>query len=694
MARQVNESKMEIVNKIEYKGDPIPITGTTQSGKSTGIGFMAASGDVQDLMSMREAQGKGSTIETNIVVTDSEDISEDELIIKATMVDNHIANSGDDNVLLAKVLYPAVRKYAENHDKDFFNKMIRSGLLLEIKEPANDSLAYKIKDISEDELNDIVSAIGDFPIDKMVKILTETKAICEQRYKPKSRNKVERRIFKEKLSIDSEFLQYINKFWDCIIKILNKQSFSVINLLKEKGAYITENNTFIISLTIDDYNSDVAKILLDSEAESKEFLFENMSLVFRGNPSFYEEGLNKLLTVSEQDGKDVHCIRIIDSMGLFHSEGANLDEEAERVIDLIASNHSDKLLLIVNTHVSDTVKDGNAAVRTMLQKLKWEVGIYVINTHWDESIEQQAKLSTSSRRRSQSAGVVDWEQCYQSVKARQDEMVETYRDYLNVSNGKGKAYIAGVYDAAILINDESDKNKVLTNHGISYENALEHMVQDILKTIEKNGSKVRVREGFADQCVINPDSRSKDVKSLYRNMVVDCKGHKYWASSVRAVCRKWMMEGMNHDSDIAENEYGFMNIHSNFVIDMRNLAMGILKNPKTLELNVDEYIVGDSDKEQVKGDIIRYLTDGQAFGKEFAKLIGEKSYEDGFKKNTTFCYQYERLTDMLQYTQDNFFQTEKIILQDEESHMLLDNMREALHKCIENYVNAKCIEVY
>ena len=49
---------------------------------------------------------------------------------------------------------------------------------------------------------------------------------------------------------------------------------------------------------------------------------------------------------------------------------------------------------------------------------------------------------------------------------------------------------------------------------------------------------------------------------------------------------------------------------------------------------------------------------------------------------------------MLQYTQDHFFQAEKIVLQGEESELLLENMREALHRCVENYVNAKCVEIY
>lgn len=127
----------------------------------------------------------------------------------------------------------------------------------------------------------------------------------------------------------------------------------------------------------------------------------------------------------------------------------------------------------------------------------------------------------------------------------------------------------------MLLDGELGKNAVLLKNDISYEKALEALVQDILKTIQKNGSKVRVREGLAEQCVINPDSRVWDVKFLYRNMVVDCKGNKYWASSVRAVWRKWKMEGMNHDSDIAENNYSFMNIHTSFV---RNLFPSLLQH--------------------------------------------------------------------------------------------------------------------
>lgn len=496
------------------------------------------------------------------------------------------------------------------------------------------------------------------------------------------------------MSDDAELIGYINEFWRCIIEILDAQSADILELLKNNGAYVGEDRTFIISLTGDDYDSEVTKILLDSESESKEFLFSEINLIFRGNPKYFSGELSKYIVVSEQEGKDVHCLRVIDTMGLFHSEGVNADDESERVIDMVALNHSDKLLLIDNTHVTDTVKDGNAAVKSMFHKLKWNVSVYIIRTHWDESIEQEVKQASTSRRRSQIGSIVNWEQSYQQVKEKQDELIDTYSSCLLGADKKGKAYIAGVYNAALILNNSSAKDSVLTKYGISYNVALEMFVQDVLQSIQKNGDKVRVREGLIEQCYINPDSRSWDEKSLYRNMVVDCKGHKYWASSVRAVCRKWKMEGMNHDLDIAENNYGFMNIHTSFVIDMRNLAMGVLKDSKAVELNIDDYIVGDADKDQVRQDVMWYLTDGQAFGKEVAKIIGKRSYEDGFKKNTSFCYQYQRLNDMLQYTQDHFFQAEKIVLQGEESELLLENMREALHRCVENYVNAKCVKIY
>ena len=128
---------------------------------------------------------------------------------------------------------------------------------------------------------------------------------------------------------------------------------------------------------------------------------------------------------------------------------------------------------------------------------------------------------------------------------------------------------------------------------------------------------------------------------------MDCKGHKYWASSVRAVDSKWRFAGEKHDSDIKENPYGYMNIHSDFVVAMRNFAMNILNNTNCVNISINPYVVNEDDIAEMRSQLVQYLKNGQNFGREFAKLVGQASFDNGFKSNNNFCYQYQRLTDII-----------------------------------------------
>lgn len=696
MAKEISTNTLSIINKIVSKGDPIPVVGTTQSGKSTAMGFMAASDPVRDLLSMREAEGKGSTIETNIVVTNSDQIDKDTLYVQARMVSNHIATCTDDNLFLAKILHFAIRKYDENGDNDAYIRSIRTEIMNDLADCSNDSLGHKIKSFSQDGMEELIKSVSEFPVDILLGLFVEAKAVCEQKYQPKSRAKAERRVFRELLTEKDELIPYINGFWDCYIKNLDKQAAEVLELLKENGAVVSEENGFTIALGEDQFDSLVAKTLLDSESESKEFLFEDMSLIFRGNDKFFEGEASNLLTVTEQDGKNILVIRLIDNMGMFHTEGATSEDELERVVTILSDNHADKLLLVINGHVTDTVKDGNEAIKGFLRKIKRSVGILILFTHWDENLLQEAKNMTTANRRSRASGV-DWEAALTSANEKQKRLVESFEECLKDNTGKANPYIAGVFTAAILTGDGSKSDQILESKGIDYDTALLSMVETVLGLIKASGSRIKVKEGMKSACVIVPDNHTWDVKTLFRNMVVDCKGteiHKYWPASVRAVRDKWRLSAMNHDSDIKENNYNYMNIHSNFVIDMRNLAMNILNNSDCVQIDVGGYIVGEVDKESVKADIINYLKDGQAFGKKFAKLIGADSFEKGFKKNDSFCYQYQRLRDMLQYTQDYYFSSEKVSMSGDESEMLLSLLQEALQDVVKEYMDAKCIEVY
>ena len=694
MTNHISESTISAIRKIENKGDPIPVAGATESGKSTAMGFLAESDAVRDLMSMREAEGKGSTIETNIVATDCEDIFPDVLYVKADLKLHHIATTSDDNDFLSKIIHPVIRKYDSEFDyEELFKNDIADNIRNVISDAGNDTLANMIKRFPEENISELINVIASFPIVVLKNIQIEARAICEERYQPKSRNKAERRIFRELISTKSELSSFVDTFWKCVVTNLDKQSETFREELKSHGAVFYEDNCFIIGLTNEDYDTEFGKELLDSENEAKEFLLSNMSLIFRGSEKLFSSDLIDLLTVTEQNGEEVHVIRFVDTMGLFHSEEVAVEDESDRVVTLLSNNHADKLVLIVNGHITDTVKDGNEAIKGFLRKLKRDISIFILSTHWDEAIIQESKGQNVSKRRNRSLPI-DWNAAFTALSKKQDELINSFENCLEGGRGKGKPHIEGVYNAAILMDMNSDSENLLGDNGVEYENALHLMVEDILLQIKSKGKRIKVKEGIEHGCTVFPDNREWDVRGLYRNMVVDCKGHKYWASSVRAVRDKWMIYALNHDSDIAENKYGFMNIHSNFVIDMRNFAMHILNNTSFVQLSIDEYIVGDADKDSVKEELVNYLKDGQYFGKKFAKILGHDSFNKGFKRHEGFCYQYERLTDMLQYTQDTYFISEKIDISDIKFAPVLEMLQLALRESVSDFVNAKCIEVY
>ena len=692
---KLNEKTVAAINKIILKGDHIVVSGTTESGKSTAIGFFAKSDAVRGLMSMREAKGKGSTIETHIVVTDYKEIPEDEMIIRANVPESHIATCGDDNELLGKVLYTAVRKSDGNCSEDSYAEQIRNAFFSELKEPSNESLAYKLNNVSNEELEMIVERIKAFDCKTMLLHLTEAKAKFEERgYSPKSRSSVEPRIFKELLAEKKEYSDKLNAFWNCIIEVLNNQASALLNKLEDAGAEISsERDGFTISLDDEDYDTEIANILLRSEDSSMEYLFSDMFIIFRGNESIYSGPYNKFITVSEENGEEIHCLSIVDSMGLFHSASATAEEEAERVIDLIAKNHSTKLLLVVNSHITDTVKDGYDAIRGMLAKLNREVEIYILYTHWDEYLSDEVKDMKSSNRRGRTTMHIDWASIYASAEAKQTELTKSFSESITAS-GKARPILVGTYKAALVLGEGTSKEEVLATNNVDYDMAIEAIVKDLLMSINRKGPKFRVKGGMVEGCSIVPEARLFDVKKLYRNMVVDCKGRRYWPATVRAVNTKWRCYGDKHVSDIKENYYGFVNIRSEFVEDMRNFAMGILNNTNSVKIDLSEYVVDTNQVNEIEDLVLQYLKIGQTFGKEFAKIIGSNAFEKGFKKNPGFCYQYERLTDMLQYTQEAFFKGEQIRIDSPEAGYVIECLQAALEKCVTEFINAKCIEVY
>lgn len=682
---EVSNEVMEAIGRVEGKGEPILAAGTTGSGKSAVEEASASHPVTQALLGIREASGKGSVTKASTIATDYEMIPEDKLVVLAELHSKTIAECGDDNELLGNVLYSGAKNYFKNPDENLYKTKLDKALTNLLEHPANDSLGYKLKDIGDDKYNVLMEVILKFDISQVMIIYNEMLA------KTSKKGQKGVQIFIELLSSREAFREIVAEFWNVVIEFINQEVEELRDKLESNGAVVEVKPEggykFTALLGEDDIDSEIAELLLKSEEGSKEYLLSNVSLIYRGADYIFDVGNRDALTVAELGDTKIHCIRIIDTQGLFHSTGVKAKDEAERIVDLLSEFHSTKLLLVVNSFVTDTVKNGYDAISMMLQEVNRDIEIYILFTHWDEYLKSFANQSgTVSRFRRRSN--IDWTEKYETAFCEQQKVVDRFNAAVGDNTAKKKPKIIGVYRAAILSEDGNKMEDVLDNNGIQYPNALKLLFTDMVKQATVNGDKYRVIEGLEETVSIDSSKFGKqNISALYTNLVDKCKGLKLYASTVRACNRKWINAGNVHEAHVAANNYGFQTITTNFVQEIRNYAMSYVKK---LDIDARSYLPNQDDEEQFISDLMEYLTLQQNVGREVAKMIGRESYSEGFVRAKEFKYQYERFTDMIQYAQDNYFIAETIYFTEKFEKCLIESAK----KCIRDFVDSKCIVVY
>ncbi len=682
---EVNEELKVAIGKVEGKGETTVSTGTTGGGKSAVEEASASHPVTQNLLAVREASGKGSVTKASTIVTDYEAIPEDKLIMTAELHPKTVADCGDDNELLGNVLYAGAKDYFKNPDKNLYKTKLSKSLTNLLEHPANDSLGYKLKDIGDDKFNTLMEVILKFEIPQVMIIYNEMLA------KTTKKGQKGVRTFIELLSSRESFSSYIEEFWNLVIEFINQEVEELREKLEENGAVVEEQADggyrFTAVLGEEDIDSDITEILLKSEEGSKEYLLSNVSLIFRGADYIFDVDNKDALTVAEIDGVKIHCIRIIDTQGLFHATGVKAKDEAERIVDLLSEYHSSKLLLVVNSFVTDTVKDGYDAISMMLQEVNRDIEVYILFTHWDEYLKSFANQSGTVSRFSRRSSI-DWEEKYKEAYNEQQKVIDRFKDAVATNTSKKKPHIIDVYRAAILSEDGNKMEDVLDYEGVQYPVALNLLVSDMVKQASITGGKYRVVEGIENTVSIDASKFGKqNISALYSNLVNDCKNLKLYASTVRACNRKWVNAGNIHKSDVVANDYGFQNIETSFVREIRNYAMNFVMD---LELDANSYLLNQDEEDKFLADLMSELVLQQNVGREVAKMIGSESYTGGFVHATGFKYQYERFTDMIQYAQDNYFIADKIYFTAKFERCLI----EAAKKCIRDFVDSKCIVVY
>ena len=681
----VNDEFLEAIDKVEGKGDPTVSAGTTGSGKSAVEEACARHPVTQSLLSIREASGKGSVTKASAIATDYDKIPEDKLIMIADLNRKTVAECGDDNELLGNVIYSVAKDYAKNPNDNLYKSKVSKALTNALQHPANDSLAYKIKDMNYDNYNSLMDIILKFPISQVMIIYNEMLAKSSK----KSQNGV--RIFIELLSSRESFKEIISEFWNIVVDFINQDVEELKTELEENGAFVEEKQDggykFIAILGEEDINSVIAETLLKSEEGSKEYLLSNVSLIFRGADYVFDVPNKDVLTVAEIGNTKIHCVRIIDTQGLFHSTGVKAKDESERIVDLLSEYHSTRLLLVVNSFVTDTVKNGYDAITMMLQEVNRDIEVYVLFTHWDEYLKSFANQKGSVSRFSKRTNI-DWNVKYKEAFYEQQKIVDRFTEAIEANTSRKKPQIVGVYRVAILSEDGNKMEDTLDYEGVKYPKALNLLFSDMVEQVAVKGKRHRVVEGI-EECVSIDASQfgKQNISSLYTNLVNECKDLKLYASTVRACNRKWRDAGDIHKSHVVANDNGFQNIKTLFVQDIRNYAMNYVKK---LTINASTFIPNKDDEESFVSDLMTYLMSQQNVGREVAKMIGNESYAEGFTRAKEFKYQYQRFTDMLQYAQDTYFIADSIPFTEQFKKCLI----EATKKCISDFVDSKCIMVY
>lgn len=682
---EVSSQVMEAIGRVEGKGDPIVAAGTTGSGKSAVEEASASHPVTQALLGIREASGKGSVTMASTIATDYEMIPEDKLVMLAELPPKTIAECGDDNELLGNVLYSGAKDYFKNPDENLYKTKLSKALTNLLEHPANDSLGYKLKDIGDDKYDELMEIILKFDIPQVMIIYNEMLA------KTSKKGQKGIRIFIELLSSRESFREIVAEFWELVTAFINQEVEELRNILENNGAVVEVKPEggykFTALLGEDDIDSELAEILLKSEEGSKEYLLSNVSLIYRGADYIFDVENKDVLTVAEIGDTKIHCIRIIDTQGLFHSTGVKVKDESERIVDLLSEFHSARLLLVVNSFVTDTVKDGYDAISMMLQEVNRDIEVYLLFTHWDEYLKSFANQSGTVSRFSRRSSI-DWAEKYKEAFYEQQKVIDRFTAAVDDNTSKKKPQIIGIYRAAILSENGNKMEDTLDYEGVQYPDALNQLFTDMVKQASINGSRYRVVEGIEESVNIDSSKFGKqNISALYTNLVNECKGLKLYASTVRACIRKWVYAGNVHESNVVANDYGFQNITTKFVQEIRNYAMNYVKK---LDIDAKVYLPNQEDEENFIVDLMAYLTAQQNVGREVAKMIGSESYSEGFERVKDFKYQYKRFTDMIQYTQDNYFIADTIYFTEKFEKCFI----EATKKCIRDFVDSKCIVVY
>lgn len=682
------------IMRNEGKGSANTIVGATEAGKSTFVAGMAKGEVVSELLSERTSSGKGSLVNAEINITNDPEIDENKLYIHGRICKKTAADIGDDNKLLGSVLFSVAKECSQNKriDNNVFENKIDKALNIALKTPSNDSLAYKIASFDMDEKKKVVQIISSFPIDDIVNLYEEVMVIQKANNK---KGQYANNLFSEKICTIKNLEDYVNEFWNCVTECLNsgverfKQTLDEMQEITYVGVEDDGENEFYVVLSGDDTEQKIREILLKSENGSKEYLLSKLSFVFRGADWIFENPEIDMdaFIVSEYNDMKIHVIRFIDTMGLFHEQGKETADEYERILDILSQYHSEKIIFVISSDVNATTKNGYQAMREFLTKAKGNIGVYLMFTKLDTFMQSKVSENVGQNRFARRKKIeVSWNDIFTTSSKEQDELIQSFESSVSDNSSKNKPIIKGIYKYGLISgNDELDG--CLEEKEVVYENAISKLICALNRAEKNNGDKIRIKV-IEDKSysVLVDANRTISISALFNNLVAECKGKKLYASTVAACIRKWKI-CVPHFSQVLANQYGYENIETRFVLEIGNYAKELSRD--AIDLNPKIVLGGYEEVTLLKEIVTRKISNN--IGKKFAAKVLDDSYKNGFSRNSDiYMTQYQRFSNLLQYTQDNYFSSSQIIA----TQYIIECFEKATDECINDVFNENCIVVY
>lgn len=385
----------EAVNLVSTAQNPIILIGEWSAGKSTFIKHLAASEDVVKLLNNRVGADVSTPHNTEVFITDHEDIPKDMLIIKAKF--NYIENireesekiffaliygilfgqfQGDHSDLDTKELFHTARCTLDNieglydviSNRDLFymleNYVDSDAPFSKVFENLPDNIIEKLRTSILGAGNEYLKNTEDIPdIQKFLDPQNES--------------------YDEALAnIEKQFIKAVD---DAVDKIYNE----LFEQIKSHTASNTIDSSFTLYLRKQD--EIFTKLLMDSSTFPYVYCLKDMQLIFRGHPELFKDIKSFFYEIKDSNDKSINCIKLVDTKGLNFRDITPAKNTFIENIKALGSYHSTNVIFIhewekyifVNKATKEAFKE------TLEEVCRWsseEINLYPVITYLDISI--------------------------------------------------------------------------------------------------------------------------------------------------------------------------------------------------------------------------------------------------------------------------------------------------------------------